>query len=121
LRALITRPRLLGSATFGSLGTTVVLSAAFVLAVHTWAPTSRSLPAGALVALYWVASAAGTATPLPAFFGVTEAALISGLVVGGYSAPSATTAVLIFRGITSWLPVPIGMWAARRLRRTQLL
>jgi uncharacterized membrane protein YbhN (UPF0104 family) len=121
MRSLLEQPLLLGSATFASLGTTVALSIAFVLAVHTWAPTTRALPAGALVALYWVATAAATATPLPAFFGVTEAALISGLVLGGYTSSSATTAVLIFRGITCWLPVPIGVWAARKLRRTRLL
>lgn len=121
VRSLFGQPRQLANAAVSSLATTAVLSVAFVLTVRTWGSGAHVLPAGALVALYWVAVAAGTATPLPAFFGVTEAALISGLVLGGYTSLSATVAVLVFRGVTYWLPVPLGLWAGRTLRRQSLL
>lgn len=119
--SLLRQPRLLAHATVASVATTAVLSVAFVVAVHTWGSAAHALPVGALVALYWVAAAAGTATPLPSFLGVTEGALISGLTLGGYTASSATIAVLVFRGVTYWLPVPLGVLAARTLRRAQLL
>jgi len=45
---------------------------------------------------------------LPAFCGVTEAALVGGLVLAHYSSGSAVLAVAIFRGVTYWLPLPIG-------------
>jgi uncharacterized membrane protein YbhN (UPF0104 family) len=121
VRSLGRHPQQLANATVASLATTAVLSAAFVLSVRTWGSAAHVMPAGALVALYWVAAAAGTATPLPAFFGVTEAALISGLALGGYTSVSATVAVLVFRGVTYWLPVPLGLWAGRAMRRAHLL
>ena len=120
-RSLLAQPRQLVGASAASLMTTAVLSLAFVVAVRTWGSASHPIATGALIALYWVAAAAGSAAPLPAFFGVTEAALISGLVLGGYTSVSAAIAVLVFRGVTYWLPVPLGIWAGRRLRRAQLL
>ena len=119
--ALATSPRRLATATAASMATTAVLSVGFVTAVATWGHAVKPLPVGALIALYWAAAAAGNATPLPAFFGVTEAALIGGLVVAGYTSTSATVAVVVFRLVTYWLPLPVGIWATRRLRRVKLL
>ena len=118
---LLIQPRRLATAAAASMATTMLLSFAFVLAVDVWGHSANPLPAGALVASYWIAVAAGTAAPVPAFVGVTEATLIGALVLGGYSAGSATLAVVVFRVITYWLPAPIGVWAARRLRRARLL
>ena len=73
------------------------------------------------MAIYLVAAAMGTTTPLPAFFGVTEVALVGALVLGGYTSGSAIVAVVIFRAVSYWLPLPVGVWAARRLRRADLL
>jgi uncharacterized membrane protein YbhN (UPF0104 family) len=47
--------------------------------------------------------------------------LIGGLVLAGYSSGSALLSVIIFRAVTYWLPLPVGLWAARRLRRANLL
>jgi uncharacterized membrane protein YbhN (UPF0104 family) len=63
----------------------------------------------------------GGATPLPAFVGVTETALVGGLILSGYSSGSAILAVVIFRLITYWLPLPLGVLAARNLRTQALL
>ena len=118
---LVLRPHRLAKAAAASMATTVLLSLAFVLAVGVWGHAATPLPVGALIASYWIAVAAGTATPLPAFAGVTEVTLIGSLVLGGYTARSATVAVLVFRLVTYWLPAPVGVWAARRLRRVSLL
>jgi uncharacterized membrane protein YbhN (UPF0104 family) len=101
--------------------TTIAMSAGFVAIVEVWGHAATPLPAGALVAIYLVAAAAGGTTPLPPIFGITEAVLIGGLVLAGYSSGSALLSVIIFRAVTYWLPLPVGLWAARRLRRASLL
>lgn len=120
-RDLVVQPRRLGVATAASTLTTVILSAGFVLSVHVWGHAAHPLHVGALIAVYWIAVAASDATPVPAFLGLTEAALIAALVVSGYTTSSATISVLAFRLITFWLPLPFGLLATRRLRRAQLL
>lgn len=120
-KGLVTKPQQLGVAAVASTLTTAILSAGFVLSVTVWGRAAHPLPVGALIAIYWIAAAASDATPVPAFVGLTEAALIGALVLGGYTASSATIAVLAFRLIVFWLPVPFGMLATRRLRRAQLL
>jgi len=120
-RDLLTSPGQVATAAAASSATTVVLSGGFVLAVNRWGQATHPLSAGALIAMYWVAAAAANAAPLPACFGLTEAALVGALVLGSYTAESATVAVIVFRQMTFWLPVPIGAFAARRLRRRQLL
>jgi uncharacterized membrane protein YbhN (UPF0104 family) len=97
------------------------MSIGFVLAVDVWGQAAHPLPAGALVAVYLVAAAAGGATPLPAFLFVTELALIAALVLAGYTSGSALVAVVVFRVVTYWLPLPVGVWMGHRLRRTRLL
>jgi len=121
MRALAVRPRRVIAAVAASTATTIAMSAGFVAVVEVWGHAVNPLPAGALVAIYLVAAAAGGTTPLPPFFGVTEALLVGGLVLDGYSSGSALLSVLIFRVVTYWLPLPIGLWAAGRLRRANLL
>ena len=121
LATLVRAPGRVAGAAAASMTTTAVLGVGFVAAVTVWGHAPKPLPVGALMALYWVAAAAGNATPLPAFLGVTEAALVGGLVLASYSSTSAIVAVVIFRLVTIWLPLPVGIWATRSLRRAQLL
>ena len=120
-RRLVGHRRRVASASAASVLTTVMMSVGFVVAVNVWGHSATPLPAGALIAIYLFASAAGGTLPLPPILGTTEIALVSALVIGGYTSASAIEAVLIFRAISYWLPLPIGAWAARRLRRDQLL
>jgi len=121
LGACLRRPRRLARAIVASWATTTVLSVGFVLAARAWGSAPSPAPVGALAAIYLVAAAAGGGTPLPAFCGVTEAALVGGLVLAHYSSGSALLAVAIFRGVTYWLPLPIGIFAVRQLRRERIL
>jgi uncharacterized membrane protein YbhN (UPF0104 family) len=120
-RDLICHPGRLGAAALASTATTVAMSVGFVLAVDVFGQAATPVPAGALVAIYLVAAAAGGATPLPAFFLVTELALVAALVLAGYSSGSAVVAVLAFRAVTYWLPLPLGVWMGQRLRKAKLL
>jgi uncharacterized membrane protein YbhN (UPF0104 family) len=99
----------------------VTVSAAFVVAVNSWGHASSPLPAGALIAVYLVAAAVGAAAPVPPLLCATEVALVAALTLGGYTASSAIICVIVFRAISYWLPLPIGIIAARRLRTLQLL
>lgn len=118
---LVRRPGRVTAAALASAATTVVLSAGFLLCVDAWGSAATPLPAGALVAVYLVAAAIGGATPLPPFLGATEAALVGGLVLGGYSSASAILCVVVFRVLTYWLPLPVGVLAAHHLRRANML
>jgi uncharacterized membrane protein YbhN (UPF0104 family) len=120
-RQLVRQRARVASAAAASALTTIMMSVGFVVAVNMWGQATHPMAAGALVAVYLFASAAGGAIPLPPVFGLTEVTLVAALVLGGYTSSSALVAVIIFRAVSYWLPLPVGVWAAHRLRRAQLL
>lgn len=65
---------------------------------------------------FLIGSAVGSAVPTPGGLGTVEAALVAALVASGQSVAVALPAVLVFRAVTVWLPVPLG-WAAFQLLR----
>jgi uncharacterized membrane protein YbhN (UPF0104 family) len=121
MRGLAGHPWRIGGALLASMLTTAAMSTGFLVAVHTWGSAPTPLPAGALIAVYLLAATLGGATPLPPIVGVTETALVGGLILGGYSSGSAILTVVVFRLITYWLPLPLGVLAARNLRTKALL
>ena len=62
-------------------------------------------------------SALGAIVPTPGGVGAVEAALTAGLVAAGLHGTEAASAVLLFRLLTFWLPVPIGWVALNYLER----
>ena len=83
----------------GSFGHTATDFIALVVASAAFGP----LPAiGALGAVYFGASAVGSAAPTPGGVGAIEAAMIAGLTGIGVDIAVATPAVLIYRLITYW-------------------
>jgi glycosyltransferase 2 family protein len=70
-----------------------------------------SLPFATVAVVYLTGSAIGSAVPTPGGLGAVEAALSAGLTAAGLHGTVAFSAVLLFRTITFWLPVPLG-WAA---------
>jgi len=75
----------------------------------------------AILVGYLVGTAVGVAVPTPSGVGSTEAALVGMLVAAGLAAGPALSAVLLFRAITFWAPVPFGLLMARGLRRRSAL
>ena len=67
-------------------------------------PDSHTCTQGAFGALAWG-------------IGSTEAALVAALAAGGVPPGPALQAVLVFRAVTFWAPVPVGLLACRTLRR----
>ena len=115
---LCRRPRDLLLTLAASAGTTLVLGAAFALSVLA-VPGTAAGPADALslVAAYLVGAAAGAAIPLPGGVGSTETALVAALAALGVDTAPALHAVLLFRAVTFWAPVPVGLLSYRTLRR----
>jgi uncharacterized membrane protein YbhN (UPF0104 family) len=102
-----------GSLAFPAMHTAVVV--AVVRAVHAPVPVS-----GAVVAYLFASTAAGW-LPTPAGLGSLDAALALALVTAGASAVAATSAVLGYRLVTTWLPlVPGVLVLALLVRRGEL-
>ncbi|MES9605100.1 lysylphosphatidylglycerol synthase domain-containing protein [Actinomadura sp. NPDC000929] len=118
LADLCRRPRDLAVTLAASAGTTLVLGVAFALGVLAVPGTAVGpADAPALIAAYLVGAAAGSAVPTPGGVGSTEAALVAALAALGIAAGPALHAVLLFRAVTFWAPVPLGILACRTLRR----
>ncbi|MEV4254085.1 lysylphosphatidylglycerol synthase domain-containing protein [Spirillospora sp. NPDC049652] len=98
-------------------GTTLVMAAAFALSVQAVPGTMTGADdTVALLTAYLLGAAAGAAIPLPGSLGTTEAALLAALTALGTPTTPALQAVLLFRAITFWAPVPVGLIAYRALR-----
>ena len=117
--ALRSRPGDLIVLMASSAGTTLVLGVAF--AVCTVGVSGATRDAGALVVAYLVGAAAAAALPVPAGLGSTEATLVAALVAAHIRTADAVQAVLIFRLVTFWAPVPLGILAVRTLRKRRAL
>jgi uncharacterized membrane protein YbhN (UPF0104 family) len=114
---LVKQPARVATLVFASGGTTLVLALGFALIVRA-VVTGGAVPSpAALMIAYLVGAAAASAVHVPAIAGPAELALTGALVASGVSAGQAIVAVLLFRGITFWAPVPVGLFALRWLRR----
>jgi glycosyltransferase 2 family protein len=81
----------------------------------------HSLPIASIAVVYLTGSAIGSILPTPGGLGGVEAALTAGLTAAGLPGAVAVSAVLLFRLLTFWLPVPFGWAALSYLERNQAL
>jgi glycosyltransferase 2 family protein len=94
------------------IGGALLLSVAYILCLAACVNAFHGSVAFAGVAVvYLTGSALGSIIPTPGGIGAVEAALTAGLVATGLHGTEAASAVLLFRLLTFWLPVPFG-WAA---------
>lgn len=97
---------------FTGLGGTLLLTMAFVLCLDASIRAfGGSLPLTSVVVVFLTANAVGSAAPTPGGLGAVEGALTLALTISGLTAETATSAVLLYRLLTLWLPVLPG-WAA---------
>ncbi|MCP2341797.1 lysylphosphatidylglycerol synthase transmembrane domain-containing protein [Actinomadura rupiterrae] len=95
-----------------SLGGTLLLTAGFVVCLDASVRAfGGDLPWTAVVVVFLTGNALGSAAPTPGGLGAVEGALTLALTISGLAAETATSAVLLFRLLTFWLPVLPG-WAA---------
>ncbi|MBB1253591.1 lysylphosphatidylglycerol synthase transmembrane domain-containing protein [Streptomyces alkaliterrae] len=116
---VVQRPRKLASGIGGMLLLTVV----FVLCLYASIRAFGGEVSFVVVATVFLAgNALGSAAPTPGGIGAVEGALILGLTtVGKLDGATATSAVLMFRALTFWLPVLPGWVAFTRLTQRKLL
>ncbi|HEY0932376.1 MAG TPA: lysylphosphatidylglycerol synthase transmembrane domain-containing protein [Trebonia sp.] len=76
-----------------------------------------SVPIAKIGVVYLTGSALGSIIPTPGGLGAVEAALTAGLTAAGVPGGIAVSAVLLFRLLTFWLPVPFGYVALNYLER----
>jgi uncharacterized membrane protein YbhN (UPF0104 family) len=121
IRRLARRPGALATLILASGCTTLVLGVAFV-ATTAMVPGPQPVSGlGALLVAFMLGAAAGSAVPLPAGLGSTEAALIAVLISVQVPAAHAVEEVLIFRLLTFWAPAAVGILATRNLSRRHAL
>ena len=94
------------------IGGALLLTLAYILCLAACVKAFHGSAAFAGIAVvYLTGSALGSIIPTPGGIGAVEAALTAGLVATGLHGTEAASAVLLFRLLTFWLPVPFG-WAA---------
>ncbi len=93
-------------------GGTLLLSMAYIGCLAACVQAFHgSVAIASIAVVYLTGSALGSIIPTPGGLGAVEAALTAGLVATGLHGTEAASAVLLFRLLTFWLPVPFG-WAA---------
>jgi uncharacterized membrane protein YbhN (UPF0104 family) len=104
------------------LGGALMLTACYILCLDACVRAfGGSLALTSAAVVYLTGSALGSLVPTPGGLGAVEAALAAGLTATGMAAATAVSAVLLFRLLTFWLPVPAGWGAFTYLRRRQAL
>ncbi len=82
---------------------------------------AQAVGAVAALGVFLVSSAVASSFPTPAGIGATEGALVAVLLLAHDTTAHAVQAVLLFRLVTFWAPVPLGLLAAGALRRRGML
>lgn len=104
------------------LGGTLLLTAGFVACLDASTRAfGGSVTWTAVVIVFLTGNALGSAVPTPGGLGAVEGALTVGLTVAGLPAGTATSAVLLFRMLTFWLPVLPGWAAFTYLQRAEAI
>ncbi|TDE30023.1 lysylphosphatidylglycerol synthase transmembrane domain-containing protein [Actinomadura sp. 6K520] len=107
---------------FTGMGGTLLLTVGFVLCLDASIRAfGGSLPLTTVVVVFLTANAVGSAAPTPGGLGAVEGALTLALTISGLTAETATSAVLLYRLLTLWLPVLPGWGAFAYLQRREAL
>src|SRR5215468_1423824 len=118
LLAVIQQPRKLAE----GIGGTLLLTASYILCLAACIRAlGGSVPIESTAVVYLTGSALGSAVPTPGGIGAVEAALSAGLTAAGLPGATAVSAVLLFRILTFWLPIPVGWGALHYLERRHYL
>jgi glycosyltransferase 2 family protein len=114
LLAVMQQPRKLAEGIGGAL----LLTAAYIFCLDACIRAlGGSISLASTAVVYLTGAALGSAVPTPGGLGAVEAALSAGLTAAGLPGAISVSAVLLFRTITFWLPVPAGWGAFNYLER----
>ena len=100
------------------LGGNLLLTLGYGVALYaSVAAVGAEIPIATATLIYVSGNAVGSIVPTPGGLGAVEAALTAGLTAAGVPPAEAFSAVILFRLITFWLPIPIGWLSWNRLQR----
>jgi uncharacterized protein (TIRG00374 family) len=100
------------------IGGTLLLTLAFVMCLDSSIRAfGGELSYASIAVVFLAGNALGSAAPTPGGVGAVEATLIAGLTLAGLPSATATSAVLLFRLLTFWLPVLPGWLSFTHLTR----
>ncbi len=103
-------------------GGALLLSAAYILCLSASVRAlGAAVPLASLAVVFLTGNAVASVLPTPGGIGAVEAALSTGLIAAGLPGSKAVAAVLLFRTVTFWLPVPAGWLALHYLQRKDVL
>ncbi|MGF7238995.1 MAG: lysylphosphatidylglycerol synthase transmembrane domain-containing protein [Frankia sp.] len=114
---LARHPRELLTLLAASTAATAVLGVALAVSMRMVPGPSAGVSLTTVMTVLVVGSAVGSAVPVPAGVGSTEAGLVTALLATGVPATHAVRTVLLFRVVTFWAPPLLGIVTARVLRR----
>ena len=118
LLAVMQQPRKLAEGIGGAL----LLTGAYIFCLDACVRAlGGSIPLASIAVVYLTGAALGSAVPTPGGLGAVEAALSAGLTAAGLPGTIAVSAVLLFRTLTFWLPVPVGWGAFNYLERHEYI
>ncbi len=104
------------------IGGALLVTTAYILCLETCTlALGGSVSIVSVAFVYLTGSALGSVVPTPGGLGAVEAALTAGLTAAGMPGITAVSAVLLFRTLTFWLPVPLGWAAMNYLQRHDAL
>ena len=104
------------------LGGNLLLTLGYGVALYaSVAAVGAEIPIATATLIFVSGNAVGSIVPTPGGLGAVEAALTAGLTAAGVPAGEAFSAVILFRLITFWLPIPAGWFAWRSLQRAGAL
>ncbi|MGH3274200.1 MAG: flippase-like domain-containing protein, partial [Streptosporangiaceae bacterium] len=96
----------------GGIGGALLLTTAYILCLDACVRAlGGSVQLAGIAVVFLAGNAIGSVVPTPGGLGAVEAALSAGLTAAGLPGTTAVSAVLLFRTLTFWLPVPLG-WAS---------
>ena len=104
------------------IGGALLVTAAYILCLDASVRAlGGSVPLASVAVVYLTGNAIGSVVPTPGGLGAVEAALSAGLTAAGLPGTTAVSAVLLFRTLTFWLPVPVGWVALHNLQRRDII
>ena len=118
LLAVMQQPRKLAEGIGGAL----LLTGAYIFCLDACIRAlGGSISLASTAVVYLTGAALGSAVPTPGGLGAVEAALSAGLTAAGLPGSISVSAVLLFRTLTFWLPVPVGWGAFNYLERHEYI
>ncbi len=112
------RPRKLAQLVGGALVLDVSFVAALYFAVRAF---GAEPPLAAVGVVYFAGAIIGSAVPTPGGLGGIEAVMWGGLQAIGVESASAFSAVMLYRLMTYWVPIPFGWMALQRLTKSNAI